>query len=164
MNAELYTACLKGDIEMVELAIKKGAYDFNIGLQNACRGGHKEIVELMIRKGADNYNYGMRYASEGGHLDIIELMIEKGAKHFTWSLLAACVRDHNHIMKLMLDKGADINVCYLSFEKIYYLLQAGITNFGKHSDIAECKKHLVEFQNVVEELVIKDVANIITKY
>ena len=48
----MYVACLTGNMEQVELAIQKGATNWNSGLAEACRGGQMEMAEFMIRKGA----------------------------------------------------------------------------------------------------------------
>ncbi|MFB5622743.1 MAG: hypothetical protein ACE5RH_01995, partial [Nitrosarchaeum sp.] len=55
-NWGLEGACKGGNIDIVKLMIKKGAYDWDSGLYGACEGRHMNIVELMIKKGA-NYNY-----------------------------------------------------------------------------------------------------------
>ncbi len=165
MNDELYKACYTGNKKMAEFAIANGANYFNTGLKCACEGGHLDMAELMISKGADAFEWGMRVACEEGHIDIVELMISKGADNWNWGLISAAIGHHNHIIKLMLDNGADINTCALAFEPIMYLLQAGVTNFGIHSGIADDRrKYLLEFQNVTKELFIKDIANIIIKY
>ncbi len=173
-NTGLSNACLGGYKEIVEIMIRNGACIYNSGMCQACRGGHKEIIELMISKGANRWRWGLEGACLGGNVEIINMIIDKGKNDFSENgldydtgLIYANIGFHKHIMKLMIDKGANINSCYsiLPFEMIYYLLQAGITNFGKHSIVAdECKKHLLEFKNVTNELFIKDVANIIIDF
>ncbi len=79
----------------------------------------------------------------------------------------ACEGEHKELVLLMLEKGAHINnfLVKLDFEDVYYLLLRGHKEFGRFNNIAnECKKHLLEFQNVAEEFFIKDVANVIMKY
>ena len=43
------------------------------------RKGHLDILKLAIEKGADNWNWIAEGAAKGGHLDILEFLIEKGA-------------------------------------------------------------------------------------
>ena len=47
----LYDVCKSGDMDMVNIAIEKGATGWNEGLKGACEGGHREIVDLMIKNG-----------------------------------------------------------------------------------------------------------------
>ncbi len=100
----LYEPCLQGSGYWINYCIKKGADEWNWGLEGACKGGHLDIIELMIDKGA---NWGLEGACKGGHLDIIELMIEKGAKDWNWGLEGACEGGHLDIIKLMIKKGAE---------------------------------------------------------
>ena len=47
---EFLNACYRGNIDLVNLMIEKGANRWNYGLYGACRGGHIDIVNLMIKK------------------------------------------------------------------------------------------------------------------
>jgi ankyrin repeat protein len=50
-----------------------------LGLSGACEGGNIEIVNLMIKKGADDWDDGLDYACDGGYTEIVKLMLIKGA-------------------------------------------------------------------------------------
>ncbi len=84
MTALSYAA-LRGDIEVVNLLIKKGALvtpmtDTRDALMFAARSGNKEIVELFLSKGANVMNESKEgktardYAVDAGHVDISVLL------------------------------------------------------------------------------------------
>ena len=75
----LYGACFNGDMEIINLMIKKGANDWDVGLNGACYGGNMEIVKLMIEKGANAWNLGYAGCFFNQGTEIMNLMIEKGA-------------------------------------------------------------------------------------
>jgi hypothetical protein len=141
INLEL--ACKCGNLSIIELMIKKGAYNWNMGLSGACLGGHLNIVELMIEKGANNWNWGLYCACYGNHLNIVELMIEKGANNWDSGLNRACSGGHLNIVELMIEKGAKSNIdwnfglcnaCYgghLSIVKLLIEKGANKCNCGK---------------------------------
>ncbi len=155
LNDGLDAACLSGHINMVEFLLSKGANDLNRGLYNACIDGNIKIINLLLSKGANDFNRGLDGASYcylTTKKDIILLMIIKGAAASLTSLR----------------EEVNISRCYtedLQFDDIYYLLQHGIKDFKQFNHIAnECKKFKTEFSNVINELFIKDVANVITSY
>ncbi len=89
--APLYSACLKGHMEIVLLLVEKGA-DVDTGdhagwtpLHIACVDGHLEIVRLLVEKGADmdketvDGDTSLWIACENGHLEVARLLLEKGA-------------------------------------------------------------------------------------
>jgi len=45
--------CISGHLNIVELLIKKGAYNWNGGLESACKSGQLDMINLMIEKGAN---------------------------------------------------------------------------------------------------------------
>ncbi len=179
-NPILRQACRSGDKNIIDHSIIYGANDWKGGLANACFGGHKEIIDFMIIKGAvkslgdevNDWNLAFNYACEGGHLEIINFLIDKGVNNWTSGLTRACYGKHKEIVLLIILKGSvtkdfNINVCYmkLDFDDIYYLLQLGVTKFGKFNNIAlECQKWKQELQIINKELFIKDIANIIVEY
>ena len=42
----------------------------NMAMNFASDSGQMDIVELMVKKGADSYNSAIIYAAKGGHMDI----------------------------------------------------------------------------------------------
>ncbi len=123
-------------VELLDFCINNGANNLNEGLACACRRGYEEIAKILISKGADDYNRGLKNIK----------------------------KEHTKLALFIIIKGANINNCEidLNFEDIYYLLHNKIKEFGKFDNIAhECKKWKIEFKNVVNELFIKDVANLL---
>jgi ankyrin repeat protein len=104
-NLGLNYACQNGQLEIVNLMIKKGATNWNWGISGACQNGQLKIVNLMIEKGADDWNEGLYTACQGGHLEIVNLMIEKGAYDWNNGLSAAYHGRHLEIINLMIEKG-----------------------------------------------------------
>lgn len=133
-NAGFALACINGHSDMVQLMMKKGAADMDVGvshacihghlnaiklifeeyptytlanLQYACQGGNIDIINFMLKNGADNWNYGLKGACRGGHMDIVKLMIKKGASYWDKGLRNACRNGHLDIVILMIEQGAD---------------------------------------------------------
>jgi len=87
----LYCAAEKGDLQIVEFLISKGAklngYNYATGspLHRAARNGHLAIVKVLVDNGAyvDAFNKWtaspLLMASGEGHLDIVKYLLEKGA-------------------------------------------------------------------------------------
>ncbi len=138
----------------------------NFELATACSYGNKEEVESLIKKGADDFNWALQHACYDGHLEIVKLLIEKGADDFNSGLKCAYYHDYMDIMILMINKGAIINSRFhLTFENIYYLLHYKITLPKQYSSLVnDCQKWKLEFENVANELFIKDVASIVSEY
>ncbi|MCC6815783.1 MAG: ankyrin repeat domain-containing protein [Saprospiraceae bacterium] len=78
-------AALRGEIEMVNLLIKKGALvspitDTRDALMYAAKGGNMEIVELLLTKGSNVMNESREgktardYAVDSGHVEISVLL------------------------------------------------------------------------------------------
>jgi len=59
--------------------IKKGADNWNYGLEGACYGRNRELANYMIEKGADDWDGGLEGACYGGNRELADYMIEKGA-------------------------------------------------------------------------------------
>ena len=101
----------------------------------------------MISKGANSWNLALEKACHGGHLEIVKLMITKGA-----DISKLSVQLSKSSMKLCDDD-------------VFYLLQAGVKQFGKYQNIA---KSLLEWTKVYTEklsaLLYRDIINIVSKY
>ena len=63
-----------GHIDVVMLMIRKGANNWNGGLNTASMGGWIELVKLMIENGATNQSEGLYWAKRFGHTDIAEYL------------------------------------------------------------------------------------------
>ena len=109
----IYGACRGGNIELVNLVIAKGTYDWNSGLSGACRGNNLELANLMITKGADCWQSGMYSACRGGNIELVNLIINKADNDnalcniiFNQGLLGACKGGNLELANLMITKGA----------------------------------------------------------
>ncbi|XP_065164200.1 putative ankyrin repeat protein RF_0381 [Atheta coriaria] len=91
-NIPLHISCIRGDIDLVQLLIKKGA---NINAANtnretplhyAAQHGHLHVVQLLIDKGANLNNFDMEdrsplsLAIDNIHEDVAEVLIHKGTR------------------------------------------------------------------------------------
>jgi ankyrin repeat protein len=127
LSQSLCIASKYGDIEMIELLLKKGAnmeFKHNFGLSplsTAILFGHTETVKFLLEKGAnieakDKYgDTALIRAICGGYTEIVKLLLEKGAnikfkdKYGYTPLKSALGRRYTEIVKLLLDRGADID-------------------------------------------------------
>lgn len=76
-NHALRGACYGGYLNMILLALRKGANDFNGGLIEACSAGNYNIAKWMIIKGASNIDSGLKHAMKNGHLYIVKYICNK---------------------------------------------------------------------------------------
>lgn len=105
--------CQGGNVDVVQLMISKGIYDYNSGLDGACRGGHIDIVKMMLEKVNKEkmwgvgwqWNYAFTYACEGGNIDIVKMMIDRGAHYFYNGFVIACEKGYMDIVELLISKG-----------------------------------------------------------
>lgn len=151
INDEIYdleVVCQSDQIEMVNLAIKKGAMDFGEGLFVACREEYIDIINILndsIEKHIDFttekkqafFNAGLWGACEAGNITMINLMIEKGADNFNYALISACRRGDLDIINLIINYGANdfnyglLGACYGGhIDIIDMMIKKGASNFN----------------------------------
>ena len=98
-----------GNVELINILIKKGNKEWNSGLYGACEGGHVSIVKNMMSRGAHNYDNGLYAACINHHLEIAQLMLSY-MNHFTseinTSLFYACVNGSGDMIQLLINNGA----------------------------------------------------------
>ncbi len=80
-------------------------------------------------------NKGLCKAYYGGYINIVEFLLDKGANYYTGGLHNACLSGNQEIINIM--------SCYVEIEY---------------------KKWKYEYCNVINELFIKDVANLLIEY
>jgi hypothetical protein len=105
-DSGLYYACLNGHLRIAEILISKGARNWYAALSGACERGNRELVKLLISNGACDWESGLHGACRGGHRDLAEWMILNGAADWNSGLVNACQGGHCHIAKWMILKGA----------------------------------------------------------
>jgi len=105
-NKAMIKVAKKGDKDLVNFFIKKGADNWIFGMKGAARGGHRDLVEFFIQKGATWFNLGMEYAARGGHRDLVEFFIQKGAKEKSSGMRGAARGGHKDLVEFFIQKGA----------------------------------------------------------
>jgi len=85
-NERMYLAAKKGEKDLVDFFISKGANNFSIGMEKAAFGGHLELVKYFIFKSSEegewneyNRNRGLVSAFQGGHKNIFDFFRTKGS-------------------------------------------------------------------------------------
>ena len=108
-NIGMEFAAKKGDKDLVDFFISKGANYWNKGMLCAVQGGHKDLVEFFISKGSDdwNWNWGMYGAAKRGHQDLVDFFISKGADNWNSGMYGAAKRGHQDLVDFFISKGAD---------------------------------------------------------
>jgi hypothetical protein len=101
-NECLFFACIYGRTEIADLAIVRGANDFNNGLYYACRYGFMELVDMMIEFGANNWNLGYKGACNGGYREIVRFMVEKGVTNYHEGFMYACFYGYKDIVQYIM--------------------------------------------------------------
>ena len=75
----LLVACRKGDKQLFESCLKKGAQNYESALLEACLENEREMAERLVKLGAKDFNGGLEMACKGGNYELAKLMVEKGA-------------------------------------------------------------------------------------
>ena len=124
----LQAACIKSDIEIVQLLLEKGADinahggEYGTALQAASYFEDREMIELLLNRGADvnaqggEYGTALQAASCSEDKEMVELLLKRGADvnaqggKYGNALQAACIRDGDEEMvQLLLERGANVN-------------------------------------------------------
>lgn len=181
-NDVMESAAKTGQIELVNLMLKKGARSYHWAMVYAARHGHISIVKLMLEKGADSYNQVMVEAAAAGHIDIVELMLQNGATDYNGAMINAAYGGHTNIVKLMLEKGADdYNGSMVNasdgghIEIVKLMLQEGATNYnpaminaahGGHIEIVKLmlEKGANDYWRALSLAKTKEIKNLIKSY
>lgn len=80
INADLISACEKGNLQDAVESIKNGATNFVEGLNKACMKGHIELVKLMITEATKtstilNYDTAIDFAFQNDRIDVIDYLL-----------------------------------------------------------------------------------------
>lgn len=128
LDRALYLAAERGNLEMVQLLLARGAGLEHDGagpgatpLMVASLHNHEAIVKVLIQKGAKFYvNDGrsaLTAATIGGHLNIVRLLLKSGAPvnvhggkdYIRPAIAEACVHGRKEILELLLQHGQGVN-------------------------------------------------------
>ena len=138
-NICLYGGALTKDMDMVNLAIEKGANNFEEGLKFACQNGDIEMIKLMRKCGAKNVNNGLLSAISSDKIELAEFLIGEGANNFDEALVCACHKGHLGLIEQLIKLGAeniDIDSAMIAgclhgrLAVIELLVSLGGSNFG----------------------------------
>jgi hypothetical protein len=103
-NFSLFQASQEGHKDLVQLFMKKGACEWNLGLNGASQGGHQDIIQLLINKGANDWNLGLYGVALGGHKDLVNFFIDKGANDWRLGLSGASLGGHKDLIEFFQNK------------------------------------------------------------
>lgn len=168
INDTFLFACCKGQKDIVEQMIEKGANNWNKGLLYSCRIGYRDIAELMIKNGATNLDEALYEICKQGHTHMAKLLIENGAKNLIRALIRSCIYNNKEMILLLIEKGAPIDLCYpLNYIDIEYLIIKKFTDFHSQQSMAnECieKRNKMVKKIIDLTLLNKDLVNIVMSY
>ena len=99
-------SCYNGNMELINILIKKGADNWDVGLHGACMGNHIYVVNYLIKMGSTDWNYGLEGACRGGNISMMNRMIARGARDWNSGLYEACLGGHHEAVVMMISKGA----------------------------------------------------------
>ncbi len=121
-RAPLGMACRKGEKEIAELLIEKGA-DLNakdkLGtcpMDGAAIAGEVALIELLLAKGAELSPYAINAAAQGGSKETCAFLLEKGSDvnskdaFGATPIFIAIERNHEDVFAFLIEKGAEVNV------------------------------------------------------
>lgn len=107
VNFVLNYAAMYGNVEMLLLALERGANDINTAMLYASEWGKYDIVKILLEKGANNFNECLIAAASGigNSIEIVRLMLDKGATHIREALKGAIKIQNREIAQLLSSLG-----------------------------------------------------------
>lgn len=104
-DSPIHVACSNEHIHIVEWLIDSGV-EPDCALYWGAYYGNFEIVNLAINKGATNFNVGLSQAASSGNLELVKYFIDIGANDFDSALFEACSNNDLQIAQLLIQNGA----------------------------------------------------------
>ena len=150
INKQLETACVKGDLKLVDALIKKGptrSLRWKMAFRASCAGGNEAIVDIMYRKlikkgeetlSADQWTEGLLGAATGGQMKMVLRALENGAHITLEALYCSCSGGNVDIVELFLKKpdcvDVDVNIAFSrAYEAGHSLLAYKFLEMGANS-------------------------------
>ena len=175
-TSELLDAVNRGDKQIAQELIAKGAHVNSDIMEIAVKNSNKEIVSLLIENGADIHYCGpLVTAVESGDKDMVSLLIQKGAyvnTAYGKPLITAIQKDEKEIVSLLIENGANVNMDYdgklpLDFAKngeiIALLKSHGAITKTEQDEADKLFSSFVSLHNVEEaKSLISQISNIDT--
>ena len=103
---------------------------YNKTLLLSSRYGNLDVVNLMMKKGANDIISAADFAAKGGHLNVIKYFIDKGARNFSEIATSAAYYAHGYIIDYLLEKKY-IDKTVLN-QSLYYATLGGHLSLIKH--------------------------------
>ncbi|CAH6421720.1 Hypothetical protein HVR_LOCUS1360 [uncultured virus] len=100
------TACDVGNLDIINLFID--SENINIGMAISARRGDHDLVQLFIDRGANNWNECMILSCRGGYDDLTMKFIEKGADDCHSGFCSAKTEKMRHYFR---QKLSEIQTC-----------------------------------------------------
>jgi len=136
-----------GDKWLVDIAIARGARDWNHGMYNAALGGHLDLVKFFITFGTNDWDMGMVRAIQGMRNDrasrgrrLIDFFIKKGANYWNWYMIEAATEGQTDLVHFFINAAKDRGVIMTPTDWKYGLKYASLI---KHDHAA--RDQLVKF-------------------
>lgn len=92
------------NLEIVNLILEKitDVEDLYLWFYTACEKGQMNIIRILIDRGFTNWNKGLEAGSKNGQVDVVKLMLEKGADEIEDALTISILNGHLEIVKLLI--------------------------------------------------------------
>ena len=104
VDAILEAACYAGNRRVMDVALRRGASNFEDALFGACYGANVELVEELWPKAAEYCMRGLEGACMAGSEELAALMVERGASVDLFAVQAACMGGNKKLVEKLLLK------------------------------------------------------------
>ena len=113
LDLVLTKAAKAGQLEVVTLAVERGATARWSALQHAATAGHLEVVAWLVREADTDPSASdvLQQAAAAGQLQIVQWLIrEAHVKGSNWALLAATAADQLEVVRWLVTEGRVTNI------------------------------------------------------
>jgi len=127
--------------KLIEIAISKGANNFDDGLRFAALNQDEELIRYFMDKGADP-NLGLFGAAEAGNVNLINYFLSKGGNDWNKVMLGAAKGGHYNLVLDAIKMGNKENTVF-KFEN-------GLTNSVSSGNL-DLVKYFIEKENIKDQ-------------